>query len=86
MGAAKYAFGFLSIALLGSAAAMVLTDTGGVAPISIGACGVIAAVVAWNIDRWIRPEAESRNLNDPGDIALPRHDAVVSSNHSESDE
>lgn len=78
MSAGKYAFGFISLVLLGSSLSTYLThpDDGSsfAVPIILGVCGAIAAIVAWNIERVLRRPHKSYEGDDVGDIAMPRHD------------
>jgi hypothetical protein len=77
MGAARYAFAFISVILLGCALATYLghprDGSSYAVPIFLAVCGAITTVVAWNIDRWLRQPHKSFDGEDVGDLAMRDH-------------
>jgi hypothetical protein len=79
--AAKYAFVFVSLVLVGCAIATYFTNprdgSSFAVPIVLGVAAVVVGLIAWQFERLFRPSSRSAQSDDVGDIAMPGHDHHV---------
>jgi hypothetical protein len=78
MTAAKWAFGFMSVVLVGCGISTYFTQpndgSGHAVSIFLGIAGFVALLISWNVQRLFGRPSKSFDGEDVGDIYVSHHD------------